>query len=321
MKQFTKLLLLLLATLLPANAIALDIEVNGIYYYTYGTNAVVTHKSDSIGNNISDYNGNVTIPSTVTYEGTTYTVTQIGYRAFYGCSGLTSITIPNTINAIDWGAFYGCGGLSSVNITDLDAWFNIDMPNYDANPLYYAHHLYLNGVEVKDLVIPNTVNTISQLLFDGCSGLTNVDIHDSVTSIEMGAFYGCSNLTSITFGQSLKSIGQEAFYYFTDALVRDIFWDAVNCSSIVSNAFGVSRAIFHFGNSVEHIPAGLPSLAMRGKTLVLPNSVKTIDSGAFKGSCAAVVIGNGIENIASGAFSSGISVAYATSVEPLPCLR
>ena len=268
MKRIIKLTLLLLALLLPATANAYDFKVNGIYYnITNSTNRTVevTYQSYSNGTYSSDYSGNVNIPSTVTYNGTTYTVTAIDSDSFYGCSGLTSISIPSTINEIGWGAFYGCGGLKSVNITDLEAWFRISMYNYDCNPLYYAHHLYLNGKEIKDLVVPESVSGIKRLLFDGCTGLNSLKIHDSVTSIDMGAFYNCSSMTSVTIGKSLKSIGQEAFYYFSSSLIRNMIWDAENCTSIVSNAFGVSHAILHFGNGVEHIPAGLPYLSMNGK--------------------------------------------------------
>ena len=95
----------------------------------------------------------------------------------------------------------------------------------------------------------------------------------------------------------------------------------MNCTSIGEYAFSSYYSInnLQFGNGVEHIPAGMPSLSMSWKKLVLPNSVKTIETGAFTGTCGAVVIGNGIENIATGAFPSGISVAYAPTTTPQPC--
>ena len=88
----------------------------------------------------------VTIPNSVT---------SIGQSAFYNCSGLTSVTIGNSVTEIDADAFKDCSALTKVEISDIAAWCNISFGNSDANPLYYAHHLYQNGKEVTNLVIPN----------------------------------------------------------------------------------------------------------------------------------------------------------------------
>ena len=124
-------------------------------------------------------------------------VTSIGDYAFSGCSGLTSVTIGNSVTSIGQQAFNECSDLTSVHITDLAAWCNIAFGSTVSNPLYFAHHLFLNGNEVKDLVIPNSVTSIGNYAFKGCSGLTSVSIPNSVTSIGDYAFSGCSGLTSI----------------------------------------------------------------------------------------------------------------------------
>ena len=139
-------------------------------------------------------------------------VKSIGEYAFYGCSGLTSITIPNSVASIGEGAFKNCSGLTSVHISDLEAWCKITFYLPSVNPLYYAHHLFLNGTEVKDLVIPNSVTSISDFVFFSCRGLTSITIPSSVTSIGHQAFRGCSGLTSVTIPNSMTSIGYEAFY-------------------------------------------------------------------------------------------------------------
>ncbi len=108
--------------------------------------------------------------------------------------------------------------------------------------------------------------------------------------------------------------------------LRKLVFNAVNCTSIGSYAFNTSDyysnnyiwAILQFGDSVEHIPAGLPSLN-NGNTLIIPNSVKTIDAGAIRGGCNAVVVGKGVENIAAGTFTGSISKVYVSTKEPQPC--
>ena len=173
-----------------------DFEVDGIYYKYNGDGTVsVTFKSSSY----DEYTGDVTILSSVTYSGTTYSVISIGDDAFRGCRGLTSVTIPNSVTSIGNNAFDGCRGLTRVDISSLVAWLAIKFADNDSNPLYYAEHLYLNGEEVKDLVIPNSVTSIGNSAFYNCSGLTSVTIPNSVTSIGDWAFNDCSDLETIFY--------------------------------------------------------------------------------------------------------------------------
>ena len=138
-------------------------------------------------------------------------VTSIGQEAFYSCTGLTSVTIGNSVTSIGNSAFYGCTGLTSVHISDLAAWCNISFGKNSANPLSYAHHLYLNNNEIRDLVIPNSVTSIGNSAFNGCTGLTSVNIPNSVTSIGNFAFENCTGLTSVNIPNSVTSIGNDAF--------------------------------------------------------------------------------------------------------------
>ena len=192
----------------------------------------------------------VTIPNSVT---------SIGYHAFQSCSGLTSVTIPNSVTSIGSGAFDGCGGLTSVHISDIVAWCKISFDDFYSNPLVNAHHLFLNGSEVKNLVIPNSVTSIGDRAFQSCSGLTSVTIPNSVTSIRNCTFYNCSGLTSVTIPNSVTSIGNQAFY---------------NCSGLTSVT--IPNSVTFIGYQAFQSCSGLTSVT-------IGSGVERINQQAFAG--------------------------------------
>ena len=179
-------------------------------------------------------------------------VTSISSCAFYGCSGLTSVTIPKSVTSIGEEAFRNCSGLTAVHISDVAAWCGISFSGSDAysNPLYNAHHLFLNGTEVKDLVIPNSVTSIGGSAFSGCSGLTSVTIPNSVTSIGSGAFCYCSDLTTVTIPNSVTSIGNAAFCYCSDLTSVTIPNSVTSIGSrAFSSCYSLKKLIFEDGES------------------------------------------------------------------------
>ncbi len=101
--------------------------------------------------------------------------------------------------------FWGCNNLTAVNISDLEAFLNIwfMMGDYPSNPLYYAHHLFLNGEEIVDLIVPNGVTSIREYALINCSNIKSVYIPNSVTSIGIRAFTGCSRLATIYCNNSI----------------------------------------------------------------------------------------------------------------------
>ena len=321
-------LFLSLAVLLSLPMLAVEVEIDGIYYdlNAEAKQATVIKKSSG------EYSGNVVIPESVEFKGISHSVTSIGTRVFYYCKGLTSVTIPNSVTSIGDGAFlicFGltsvtignsvtsigydafdrCSGLTSVHISDIAAWCNIDFGSSRSNPLYYAHHLYLNGEEVKDLVIPDNVTSIGDYAFSGCSGLTSVTISHSVTSIGDYAFKGCSGLTSVTIGNSVKSIGDYAFSGcegLTSVHISDIAaWCNIEFEAYDSNPLYYAHHLYLNGEEV--------------KDLVIPNSVTSIGNRAFYGcsGLTSVTIPNSVTSIGNYAFAycSGLtSVTIPNSV-------
>ena len=256
--------------------------------------------------------------STLTSVAIPSSVTSIGSSAFSGCSALTSVTIPSSVTSIGSSAFSGCSGRTAVHVVDLASWCNILFDSYDANPLYYAHNLYLNGSLVTDLAIPDGVTSIGRYAFCGCSTLTSVAIPSSVTSIGSSAFYGCSALTSVTIPNSVTSIGYEAFSGcngLTAVHVVDLAaWCGILFGAYDANPLFYAHNLYLNGSLVTDlaIPDGVTSIgssAFSGcsglTSVTIPDGVTSIGSSAFSGcsGLTSVAIPDSVTNIGSSAFS------------------
>ena len=204
MKKLTLLLALLCAF---ATANAYDFMVDGLCYQINGPNVTLV-QSDDYANTL---NGAVDIPSMVSYNGASYTVTQIGTGAFKSCKGLTSLNIPATVTYIGHHMVDYCDNLTSLTV--------------DENNTIYDSRDNCNAVILKSLrsvyracnatVIPSSVQAIDYQSFYGCTGITSIDIPENVQHIYNGAFSHCENLASIHLPSGLRTIDSGAFSYCT----------------------------------------------------------------------------------------------------------
>ena len=172
-----KLLLSMCGILLTSVLTAQTFPFEGLEYRIIDDNSVKVAQQNS-----SAISGTVNIPSAVTYNNNTYSVTAIGDYAFIGCSGLTSISIPNSITSIGQEAFRSCSGLTSISI-----------PNSVTSIGLGA----FRSCSFVSVTIPNSVSSIGSHAFITCRNLTSVTIPNSITSIDKYTFFGCSSLTSV----------------------------------------------------------------------------------------------------------------------------
>lgn len=246
MKRFLFFYLFFMALIVPnyCNATSFVSTTTGGHTLSY---TVLSGNTVSVGC-YYNYNGNIVIPSSVSYLGTNYSVTEIADMGFKSLTGQFTVTIPNSVTTIGWQAFYGCSGLTSVTIGN--------------HVTIIVSEAFKNCTSLSSIVIPNSVLAIGSDVFKGCSGLTSVTIGSSIESIDYGAFDGCTSLTTV-------NLNADSCIYLTSLSGISLFSGCSNFSTL------------NIGNNVRYIPdysfSGCSSLT----TLVIGNQVRKIGNGAF----------------------------------------
>jgi hypothetical protein len=326
-QSFITILLAVLMSMIGAKTFAYNIAVPNsdgkTIYYAWAneekTELAVTYYYSTIDRGSysyhSNYSGHILIPESVVYEGYTYNVISISEYAFNECSGLTSVTIPNSVTSIDYRAFYGCSGLTSVSI-----------PNSVTSISWCA---FQNCSGLTSVTIPNSVTSIGDYAFQNCSGLTSITIPNSVNSIGYGAFQYCSGLTSITFPEKVISVDLEIFTgtaWYENQPEGLVYLGKMAYSykgimpenahiNIMDGTIGIANYAFaHYSNLASvTIPNSVTSIGYnafyecyRLNSVTIPNKVTSIGEGAFYYcvDLTSVIIPNSVTFIGKDAFSN-----------------
>ena len=249
------IILLLSALCTAATAFAYDFKSGDLYYNITSENTVeVTYQKTYVGN----YQGltTATIPETVTYGGTTYSVTSINWKAFIYCTALTSITIPNSVTSIGSSVFSGCSSLTSIVVESGNAVY--DSRNNCNAIIETETNTLIAGCQ--STIIPNSVTSIGEYAFIHCESLTSITIPNSVTSIEEEAFSGCSALADIyCYATTPPQCNEDSDSYGIFGGVNKHCYIHVPAGTIREYQMAYGWSNFYHFYEISELPEGTPT--------------------------------------------------------------
>ena len=265
------------------------------------------------------YSGNIIIPETfVGAKNLTYTVTAIGESAFYNCSSVSSVSIPNTVEEIGNYAFYGCSGLTDLELPNLVeeigtyAFYNCSGLTSMALPPYLTAikaYSFYGCNNLTSVTIPSNLTTIENAAFQGCTKLPRVTLPQTLTTIGDQAFYGCTTLAALTLPKKLTTIGSSAFSNTSSLQSISI---PTSLTSIGTDAFtGSGLKTLTYANGCK---IALRTYATDLQSVNLPESIVTIDEKCFYNckKLASISLPEGLETIGFGAFRNCSSLSTLT---------
>ena len=286
----------------------------------------VTYQYFSDKNNYS-YITDIEIPESITRNGKTYAVTEIGAYAFCMSKNLTSVILPNTVTSIGTNAFVGCFALKTINIPESVESFGLNA--------------FSNCSMLSSVTIPDLVTVLNNGVFNGCRSLTAIDIPESVTKIGEFVFADCESLTSIVIPNTVTEIGWEAFARCSKlksitlpnpkiSLNKDAFNDCDNIETIIFNTDSVGT-LFSGRTSIKNVTIGdsvtsIVDKAFSGcsglETIIISDFVKSIGEESFSdcSSLVSIIIPKSVKEIGDKAFSncsSLSSIVIPDSVESI----
>ena len=254
--------------------------------------------------------GEIEIPTSVMVDGELCEVTSVGERAFYNCSSLTSITIPENsqLTSIGSSAFSGCSSLTSITLPENSQLTSI------------GESAFSGCSNLTSITIPEGVTSIGNSTFYNCSSLTSITIPENsqLTGIGSSAFSGCSSLTSITIPEGVTSIGNSAFYNCSS--LRRVTLNCPNVGNHFSSLVAIEEVVF--GNSVISIEDNAFSGCSGITSIVIPESVTSVGSNAFSGCSGlkSLFVGTNVDTYGENVFEGCTAVEELTvmgSVMPM----